>query len=62
MSNRFITNKDKFLSDIINGILLKTNAVDNWKGMFRRRFGTIERVYGEALCCLLYTSDAADEL
>lgn len=49
MSNRFITNKDKFLSDIINGILLKTNVVDNWKGMFRRRFGTIERVYGEAL-------------
>ena len=28
MSNSFITNKDKFLSDIINGILPKTNAVD----------------------------------
>ena len=27
MSNSFITNKDKFLSDIINGILPKTNAV-----------------------------------
>ena len=28
MSNSFITNKEKFLSDIINGILPKTNAVD----------------------------------
>ena len=27
MSNSFITNKDKFLSNIINGILPKTNAV-----------------------------------
>lgn len=28
MSSSFITNKDKFLSDIINGILPKTDAVD----------------------------------
>lgn len=34
MSNSFITNKDKFLSDIINGILPKTNAVDFLVGYF----------------------------
>lgn len=34
MSNSFITNKDKFLSDIINGILPKTNAVDILVGYF----------------------------
>lgn len=28
MSSSFITNKEKFLSDIINGILPKTNAVN----------------------------------
>lgn len=28
MSNSFITNKNKYMSDIINGILPKTNAVD----------------------------------
>lgn len=34
MSGSFITNKDKFLSDIINGILPKTNAVDILVGYF----------------------------
>lgn len=34
MSNSFITNKDKFLSDMINGILPKTNAVDFLVGYF----------------------------
>ena len=34
MSNSFITNKDKFLSDIINGILPKTNAIDFLVGYF----------------------------
>lgn len=34
MSSSFITNKDKFLSDIINGILPKTNAVDILVGYF----------------------------
>ena len=34
MSNSFITNKDKYLSDIINGILPKTNAVDFLVGYF----------------------------
>lgn len=34
MSNSFITNKEKFLSDIINGILPKTNAVDILVGYF----------------------------
>lgn len=34
MSNSFITNKNKFLSDIINGILPKTNAVDFLVGFF----------------------------
>ncbi len=34
MSNSFITNKDKFLSDIINGILPKTDAVDILVGYF----------------------------
>src|SRR5574344_1396451 len=34
MSNSFITNKDKFLSDIINGILPKTNAVYILVGYF----------------------------
>ncbi len=34
MSSNFITNKEKFLSDIINGILPKTNAVDILVGYF----------------------------
>ena len=34
MSGSFITNKVKFLSDIINGILPKTNAVDILVGYF----------------------------
>ena len=34
MSNSFITNKDKYLSDIINGILPKTSAVDFLVGYF----------------------------
>lgn len=34
MSNSFITNNEKFLSDIINGILPKTNAVDILVGYF----------------------------
>lgn len=34
MGGSFITNKDKFLSDIINGILPKTNAVDILVGYF----------------------------
>ena len=34
MSNSFITNKEKFLFDIINGILPKTNAVDILVGYF----------------------------
>ena len=34
MSSSFITNKDKFLSDIINNILPKTNAVDILVGYF----------------------------
>lgn len=34
MSNHFITNKEKFLSDIINGILPKTSAVDILVGYF----------------------------
>jgi hypothetical protein len=34
MSSNFITNKDKFLSDIINGILPKTSAVDILVGYF----------------------------
>jgi len=34
MSSSFITNKDKFLSDIINGILPKTDAVDILVGYF----------------------------
>src|SRR5574344_455502 len=34
MSSNFITNKDKFLSDIINGILPKTDAVDILVGYF----------------------------
>ena len=34
MSSNFITNSDKFLSDIINGILPKTNAVDILVGYF----------------------------
>ncbi len=34
MSNQFITNQDRFLSDIINGILPKTNAVDILVGYF----------------------------
>lgn len=34
MSNSFITNKEKFLSDIINGILPKANAVDILVGYF----------------------------
>ena len=34
MSSSFITNKEKFLSDIINGILPKTNAVDMLVGYF----------------------------
>lgn len=34
MSSYFITNKDKFLSDIINGILPKTDAVDILVGYF----------------------------
>lgn len=34
MSSSFITNKEKFLSDIINGILPKTNAVDILVGYF----------------------------
>ena len=34
MSSGFITNKEKFLSDIINGILPKTNAVDILVGYF----------------------------
>ena len=34
MSSSFITNKDKILSDIIKGILLKTNAVDILVGYF----------------------------
>lgn len=34
MSSSFIINKDKFLSDIINGIFPKTNAVDILVGYF----------------------------
>ena len=34
MSNSFITNKNKYLSDSINGILPKTNAVDFLVGYF----------------------------
>ena len=34
MSNSFITNKNKYLPDIINGILPKTNAVDFLVGYF----------------------------
>lgn len=34
MSNSFITNKEKFLSDIINGILPKTDSVDILVGYF----------------------------
>lgn len=34
MSSSFITNREKFLSDIINGILPKTNAVDILVGYF----------------------------
>lgn len=34
MSSSFITNKDKFLSEIINGILPKTDAVDFLVGYF----------------------------
>lgn len=34
MSSSFITNKEKFLSDIISGILPKTNAVDILVGYF----------------------------
>lgn len=34
MSSSFITNKEKFLSDIINGILPKTDAVDILVGYF----------------------------
>ena len=34
MSSSFITNKEKFLSDIINGILPKTNAADILVGYF----------------------------
>lgn len=34
MSSSFITNKEKFLSDIINGILSKTNAVDILVGYY----------------------------
>lgn len=34
MSSNFFTNKDKFLSDIINGILPKTDAVDFLVGYF----------------------------
>ena len=34
MSSNFITNQDKFLSDIINGILPKTKAVDILVGYF----------------------------
>ncbi|HOI26051.1 MAG TPA: phospholipase D-like domain-containing protein [Paludibacteraceae bacterium] len=34
MSSSFITNKDKFLSDIINGILPKSDAVDILVGYF----------------------------
>ncbi|MCL1610898.1 SNF2-related protein [Marseilla massiliensis] len=34
MSSSFITNKEKFLSDIINGILPKTDAVDILVGFF----------------------------
>lgn len=34
MSSSFITNRDKFLSDIINGILPKTDAVDILVGYF----------------------------
>lgn len=34
MSSNFITNKEKFLSDIINGILPKTDAVDILVGYF----------------------------
>jgi len=34
MSSSFITNEDKFLTDIINGILPKTNAVDILVGYF----------------------------
>ena len=34
MSNSFITNKNKYLSDIINGILPKTNAVGFLVGYF----------------------------
>lgn len=34
MSSNFITNRDKFLSDIINGILPKTDAVDILVGYF----------------------------
>ncbi len=34
MSSSFITNQEKFLSDVINGILPKTNAVDILVGYF----------------------------
>lgn len=34
MSSSFITNQEKFLSDIVNGILPKTNAVDILVGYF----------------------------
>lgn len=34
MSSNFITNQEKFLSDVINGILPKTNAVDILVGYF----------------------------
>ena len=34
MSSNFITNKEKFLSDIINGILPKSNSVDILVGYF----------------------------
>lgn len=34
MSSSFITNKEKFLSDIVNGILPKTDAVDILVGYF----------------------------
>ena len=34
MSNNFITNKEKFLADIIKGILPKTTAVDFLVGYF----------------------------
>ena len=34
MSNSFITNREKFLVDIINGILPKTDTVDMLVGYF----------------------------